>query len=81
MRNRMNTTQFNRLSVSLELQTDCYAGVCANHTQKICNILEQGNIEEAMTAAAVGDDNIQISTQGTVAPESFTHGSSAQRTK
>jgi predicted metalloprotease len=82
MRNRLNTTQYNRLSVSLELQADCYAGVWANHAQKMRSILEQGDIEEAMTAAAaVGDDNVQMSNQGTIAPESFAHGSSAQRTK
>jgi predicted metalloprotease len=82
LRNRLNTAEFNRLSVKLELQADCYAGVWANRAQKMRDILEQGDIEEAMTAAAaVGDDNIQMATQGTVAPESFTHGSAAQRTR
>jgi predicted metalloprotease len=82
LRHRTSEAQFNQMSVRLELQADCYAGVWANRAQKMRNIIEQGDIEEAMTAAAaVGDDNIQMSTQGTVAPESFTHGSSAQRTK
>jgi predicted metalloprotease len=81
MRGRVSEAQQNQLSVKLELQADCYAGVWANHAQKMRNIIEAGDIEEAMTAAAaVGDDSIQIATRGTVVPESFTHGSAAQRT-
>ena len=71
--------QSNRLSVALELQADCYAGVWANHAQKK-NLLEAGDPEEALRAAsAVGDDTIQRRTQGVVMPDSFTHGSSQQR--
>lgn len=81
MRGRTSEAQQNQLSVRLELQADCYAGVWANHAQKMRNIIEAGDIEEAMTAAAaVGDDSIQMATRGTVVPESFTHGSAAQRT-
>ncbi len=80
MRNRMSESQFYPISIRMELQADCYAGVWANHAQKMRNILDAGDIEEAMqAAAAVGDDNIQMATQGTVVPERFTHGSSAQR--
>lgn len=69
----------NRLSVALELQADCYAGVWANYAQKQ-GLLEAGDAEEALTAAsAVGDDNIQKRTQGYVVPESFTHGTAQQR--
>lgn len=82
MRGRISEAQQNQLSVKLELQADCYAGVWANHAQKMRNIIEAGDIEEAMTAAAaVGDDSIQMATRGTVVPESFTHGSAAQRTR
>lgn len=82
MRSRVSKSQFNQVSVRMELQADCYAGVWANHAQKVRNILEAGDIEEAMQAAgAVGDDNIQMASQGTVVPENFTHGSSAQRVK
>ncbi len=69
----------NDMSVRLELQADCYAGIYANHAQKK-GILEVGDAEEALRAAsAVGDDNIQRNTQGYVVPDSFTHGSSKQR--
>ncbi|MGH7783545.1 MAG: neutral zinc metallopeptidase, partial [Candidatus Binatia bacterium] len=69
----------NRLSVALELQADCFAGVWANYVQKK-GLLETGDAQEALTAAsAVGDDMIQKRTQGYVVPDSFTHGSSQQR--
>jgi predicted metalloprotease len=67
------------LSVRLELQADCYAGVWA-HDAQARNLLEVGDIDEALTAAAaIGDDRLQMQSQGTVAPDSFTHGTSAQR--
>lgn len=81
-RQQMSEQQYNALSVRLELQADCYAGIWANHSQQGRNWFEQGDLEEALNAAAaVGDDNIQRRTQGTVVPEAFTHGSSAQRTQ
>ena len=64
----------------LELQADFFAGVWANHAQKMKNILEAGDIDEALNAAAaIGDDRLQKMSQGHVVPESFTHGTSAQR--
>lgn len=70
----------NHLSVRLELQADCLAGVWANRADKARNILEAGDVDEALNAAsAIGDDRLQRQTQGTVVPESFTHGTSAQR--
>ena len=81
-RQQMSERQYNDLSVRLELQADCYAGVWANHTQQSRRWFEQGDLEEAMNAAAaVGDDNIQRKTQGVVVPESFTHGTSQQRAR
>jgi uncharacterized protein len=72
--------QRNALSVRMELQADCFAGIWAHHAQRSRNILEQGDIEEALGAAqAVGDDTIQKQAQGYVVPDSFTHGSSDQR--
>jgi predicted metalloprotease len=70
----------NKLSVKLELQADFYAGVWANHAQKMKHILEPGDINEALTAAnAIGDDRLQKEAQGQVVPDAFTHGTSAQR--
>jgi hypothetical protein len=78
-RKRMSETQYNALSVRLELQADCFAGVWAHHAGNR-NLLEAGDVEEAMrAAAAIGDDTIQRRTQGHVVPDSFTHGSSEQR--
>ena len=70
----------NELSVKLELQADCFAGLWGNHADRSRDILERGDIEEALNAAsAIGDDRLQKQSQGYVVPESFTHGSSAQR--
>lgn len=72
----------NALSVRLELQADCYAGVWAHKTQKAKQVIEAGDIDEALNAAtAIGDDRLQKEARGYVVPESFTHGSSAQRVK
>ena len=80
MRGRVSKTDYNVLSVKLELQADCFAGVWAHHAQSARQILEQGDVEEAMNAAAkIGDDALQRSSGGAVVPESFTHGTSAQR--
>jgi len=70
----------NQLQVKMELQADCYAGVWAHNADRARHIIEQGDVEEALGAAsAVGDDTIQRRTQGHVVPDSFTHGSAAQR--
>jgi predicted metalloprotease len=79
-RRRASPAEGNTLSVRLELQADCLAGVWTHHSQKGKGWLEQGDLEEAMNAAAaVGDDTLQRRSQGAVVPESFTHGTSAQR--
>jgi predicted metalloprotease len=81
-RSRASQVQANALSVRVELQADCFAGVWANHAQKARSILEQGDIEEAMNAAQkIGDDALQQSAGRAVVPDSFTHGTSAQRQK
>ena len=80
MHGRVSQAEYNALSVRLELQADCLAGVWAHHAQSARQILEQGDVEEAMNAAAkIGDDALQRSSGGAVVPESFTHGTSAQR--
>jgi len=80
LRGQMSEKDYNAQTVRLELQADFYAGIWAHHAQKTKNILEEGDIEEAMNAAqAVGDDRIQKQSQGYVVPDSFTHGTSQQR--
>ena len=80
MRGRVSEAQQNALSVKLELQADCFAGVWAFHAQAARQVLEAGDVEEALNAATqIGDDALQRKSQGTVVPESFTHGTSAQR--
>ena len=79
-RGKIPEARMNALSVRLELQADCLAGVWAFHGQRLRQMLEQGDIEEALNAASqIGDDTLQRQSQGTVRPESFTHGSAAQR--
>ena len=79
-RGRISQEEQNDLSVRLELQADFLSGVWAHHAHKANNILERGDIEEAMRAAeAIGDDNIQKQSQGYIVPENFTHGTSEQR--
>jgi len=79
---RGSREQANALSVRVELQADCLAGVWANHANEAKHILEQGDIESGLNAAsAIGDDRLQMQSRGYVSPESFTHGSSAQRVR
>ena len=80
LRQRLGQAQANALQVRMELQADCFAGIWANHAEETKNIIEPGDIEEALNAAsAIGDDRIQKQTQGYVVPDAFTHGSSTQR--
>lgn len=80
MRGRLSEEEFNKLSVKLELQADFLAGVWAHHAQQSKQILESGDIEEALNAAnAIGDDRLQKQSQGYIVPDAFTHGTSAQR--
>ncbi len=80
MKQRVSQVEGNALSVRLELQADCLAGVWANHAHRARNIIEDGDVDEALNAAsAIGDDTLQRQSRGTVVPESFTHGTAAQR--
>jgi hypothetical protein len=80
MRGRVDAVQMNAISVRVELQADCLAGVWAHHSQASRGWLEKGDIEEGLNAAAqIGDDTLQRKAQGRIVPESFTHGSSQQR--
>ena len=77
---RVSTRQRNAISVRIELQADCFAGVWAANANKKDNFIQPGDVEKAVnTATAIGDDKLQQSSQGTIVPDSFTHGSSAQR--
>ena len=79
-RRQLSETEYNKLSVKLELQADFFAGVWAHCDQKMNHVLEAGDIDEALSAAsAVGDDRLQKAAQGYVVPDAFTHGTSAQR--
>lgn len=81
-RSRIGRERFNELSVRLELQADFYAGVWAHHNQKMKDVLDAEDIQEGLQAAsAIGDDRLQQRSGGSVVPESFTHGSSAQRVR
>jgi predicted metalloprotease len=80
MRGQLNEEEYNKLSVKLELQADFLAGVWAHHANNMNNMIEDGDYEEAMNAAsAIGDDRLQKQARGYVVPDSFTHGTSAQR--
>ena len=81
-RRRVSETEGNALSVRLELQADCFAGVWGKHADSMRKILQPGELEQALTAAAaIGDDRLQQQAQGRIVPESFTHGSSEQRVR
>ena len=80
MRQQLSEGEYNKYSVMMELQADFFAGVWAHHAQQMKNILEPGDVDEALNAAnAIGDDRLQKESQGYVVPESFTHGTSKQR--
>jgi predicted metalloprotease len=79
---RVSRSEANALSVRLELQADCLAGVWAHHAHASRQLLEEGDLEEGLrAAAAIGDDRLQRRAQGRLAPESFTHGTSEQRSR
>jgi predicted metalloprotease len=80
LRQQLNETEYNKYSVRLELQADFYAGVWAHYDDKMKNVIDPDDIQEALDAAnAIGDDRLQQQYQGSVTPDSFTHGTSAQR--
>jgi predicted metalloprotease len=79
-RRQMSKTEYNKYSVRLELQADFLAGVWAHHSERMTQMMERGDLEEALNAAyAIGDDRLQKEATGHVVPDSFTHGTSAQR--
>ena len=80
MRRQVSKTEYNRLSVKMELQADCFAGLWAHHAHRARQVVEPGDIDEALNAASqIGDDRLQKQQRGYVTPDSFTHGTSAQR--
>ena len=80
MRRQVSKTEYNRLSVKMELQADCFAGLWAHHAPRARQVVEPGDIDEALNAASqIGDDRLQKQQRGYVTPDSFTHGTSAQR--
>lgn len=82
LQRQVGAREANQLSVRLELQADCFAGVWANHANRSRQVLEAGDVEEALNAASsIGDDRLQSQAKGYVVPDSFTHGSSAQRAR
>lgn len=82
LRGKLSKEEFNKYSVRLELQADFFAGVWAHHSQQMTHMMESGDLEEALNAAnAIGDDRLQKQATGRVVPDSFTHGTSAQRVR
>jgi uncharacterized protein len=82
VRQQLSDKEYNKISVKVELQADCFAGIWANHADRVRNIVEEGDIEEALNAAShIGDDRLQQQSRGYVTPDSFTHGSSKQRVR
>jgi predicted metalloprotease len=82
LRERMSERQYSQVSVRVELQADCFAGIWGFHAQRSRQVIEAGDLEEALRAAtAIGDDTLQKQTQGQVVPESFTHGTAEQRVR
>ncbi|NJO40453.1 MAG: zinc metallopeptidase [Cyanobacteria bacterium CRU_2_1] len=82
LQRQVGQAEANQLSVRLELQADCFSGIWAHHADRSRQILEAGDVEEALNAASsIGDDRLQRESRGYVVPESFTHGSSAQRVR
>ena len=80
LQQQLSETEYNKYSVRLELQADFYAGLWAHYDQKMKNVIDPDDIEEALNAAnAIGDDRLQQQYQGSITPDSFTHGTSAQR--
>ena len=82
LRRRASARESNALSVRMELQADCFSGVWARTADEMKSFLDQGDVDQALrAAAAIGDDRLQRQAQGRVVPDSFTHGSSEQRVR